>query len=283
MERAPLRHCEVSIAGIRSPLIEGGKAEASEAVVFVHGNLGSSRDWQDLAAQVSPFARAVALDMPGYGRAEKPEHLDYTVEGYAHHLARALTELGIRRVHLVLHDFGGLWGLAWAVAHPDAFASAVLLNTGAWLDYHWHLYARMWRTPLLGELSQVLATRASFHLLLKHDSPRGLSAAYINQMYEDYCDHGTRRAVLKLYRATPDPARLSQTWANALRPLDRLALVVWGKHDRYLPVQLAYRQQEVFPNAQIVVLEQSGHWPFADDPAGVAAVVVPFLRHMLSG
>jgi len=39
----------------------------------------------------------------------------------------------------------------------------------------------------------------------------------------------------------------------------------------------------VFPNAQVVVLEQSGHWPFADDPAGVAEVVVPFLRHMLGG
>jgi len=68
-----------------------------------------------------------------------------------------------------------------------------------------------------------------------------------------------------------------------LRPLARPALVVWGKHDPYLPVQLANRQREVFPNAQVVVLEQSGHWPFADDPAGVAEVVVPFLRHMLGG
>jgi pimeloyl-ACP methyl ester carboxylesterase len=121
--------------------------------------------------------------MPGYGRAEKPEHFDYTVEGYAGHLGSALMELRIRCAHLVLHNFGGLWGLAWAAAHPDAFASAVLINTGAWLDYHWRPYARMWRTPLLGELSRVMATRAFFHLFLKLDSPRGLPAAYINQMY----------------------------------------------------------------------------------------------------
>ncbi len=283
IEKAPLRQTDVTIVGIRSTLIEGGNAEASEAVVFVHGNLGSSRDWQDLAAQVSAFARAVALDMSGYGRAQKPEDFNYTVDGYAQHLASALTELGICRVHLVLHDFGGLWGLVWAVANRDAFASAVLLNTGAWLDYHWRPYARLWRTPVLGEVSRVLANRASFHLLLKHDSPRGLPAAYINQMYDDYCDRGTHRAVLKLYRATDNPAQLSQALADALRPLDRPALVVCGKHDRYLPVRLAHRQREVFPNAQVIVLEQSGHWPFADDPAGVAAVVVPFLRHMLGG
>jgi pimeloyl-ACP methyl ester carboxylesterase len=183
MESISLRHTQVTIAGIRSPLIEGGPATAEEAVVFVHGNLGSSRDWEDLAAQISPFGRALALDMPGYGRAEKPEHFDYTVEGYAGHLGSALMELRIRCAHLVLHNFGGLWGLAWAAAHPDAFASAVLINTGAWLDYHWRPYARMWRTPLLGELSRVMATRAFFHLFLKLDSPRGLPAAYINQMY----------------------------------------------------------------------------------------------------
>jgi pimeloyl-ACP methyl ester carboxylesterase len=89
MENVPLHQTEVTIAGIRSPLIEGGNASAEEAVVFVHGNLGSSLDWQDLAAQVSTFARAVALDMPGYGRAEKPEHFDYSVYGYAQHLASA--------------------------------------------------------------------------------------------------------------------------------------------------------------------------------------------------
>jgi pimeloyl-ACP methyl ester carboxylesterase len=80
MEKAPLRKTDVTIAGIRSPLIEGGKAEASEAVVFVPGNPGSSRDWEGLAAQVSTFGRAVALDMPGFGRAQKPEYFDYTVE-----------------------------------------------------------------------------------------------------------------------------------------------------------------------------------------------------------
>ncbi len=85
MERAPLRQSEITSAGIRSPLIEGRKAEASEAVVFVHGNPGSSRDWEELAARMSPFGRAVALDMPGFGQAEKPEHFDYTVDGYARH------------------------------------------------------------------------------------------------------------------------------------------------------------------------------------------------------
>jgi pimeloyl-ACP methyl ester carboxylesterase len=100
-------------------------------------------------------------------------------------------------------------------------------------------------------------------------------------MYEDF-DGGTRRAVLRLYRATRDIAGLGRRHAAALRRLDRPALVVWGKHDPYLPLSLAQRQREVFPDVRVVVLEGSGHWPFADDPAGVAQAVVPFLRRAVA-
>jgi pimeloyl-ACP methyl ester carboxylesterase len=64
----------------------------------------------------------------------------------------------------------------------------------------------------------------------------------------------------------------------ALRPLDLPALVLWGRGDPYISVDLAERQREVFPSAEVVVLEESGHWPFADDPEATAAAVVPFLR-----
>ena len=66
----------------------------------------------------SAFARVIALDMPGYGGADKPRDFPYTVDGYAAHLTGALDQLGVRRVHLVLHDFGGPWGLQWAADQP---------------------------------------------------------------------------------------------------------------------------------------------------------------------
>jgi pimeloyl-ACP methyl ester carboxylesterase len=56
----------VIIDGIRSPLLEFGPANSDEAVVFVHGNPGSIRDWGALARSVGEFGRAVAIDMPGF-------------------------------------------------------------------------------------------------------------------------------------------------------------------------------------------------------------------------
>lgn len=279
---AELRRGVVAVAGVRSLTLEAGPVGAAEAVVFVHGNPGSGRDWEELLGRVGGFGRAVALDMPGFGRADKPAGFDSTVAGYARHLDGALDELGVERAWLVLHDFGGPWGLAWAAADPDRFAGAVLINTGVLLGYRWNAAARVWRTPLLGELAQAATTRAGFRWAMARANPKGLPAPFVDQMYDDY-DRGTRRAVLRLYRATGAPGRGAEALAAALRPLGRPVLVVWGAKDPFIPVVQAERQREVFPGAEVVVLPESGHWPFADDPEGVAAVVVPFLRWGLGG
>lgn len=276
MPTSALRERSIEIEGVRSLVRDSGE-EQPEAVVFVHGNPGSSRDWLYLAERVSAFARVVAPDMPGFGRADKPADFEYTVAGYARHLGGVLDTLGIQRAHLVLHDFGGPWGLAWAAAHPEVFASTVLINTGVLPGYRWHYLARIWRTPLLGELFQLLASRRGFHLLLKHGNPRGLPRDFVDGMYDDY-DRGTRRAVLRLYRATSNPDRLTEELAAVLRPLARPALVLWGRHDPYLDLAYAERQRDVFPSARIVVLDQSGHWPYADDPEAVLNAMLPFLQ-----
>lgn len=270
-----LRSDAIRVQGMRSPVIEAGPSGAAEAAVFVHGNPGSSRDWERLVAAVGEHGRAVALDMPGFGQADKPDTFDYTIEGYADFFDAALTELGVERAHVIMHDFGGPFGLAWATRHPEAFASAVLINTGVLIDYRWHVLARVWRTPVLGELFQATATRPGFRLLLRRGNPRGLPREFVDRMYDDY-DRGTRRAVLRLYRATPP--NLLAARAARLRTLDRPALVIWGAADPYLPVEQAERQRESFPHARVVVLERSGHWPFADDPQAVERAVVPFLR-----
>ena len=268
----------VTIGEVTVPLSSTGPHDATEAVVFVHGNPGSSRDWDDLLSRVRPFARALALDMPGFGKASKPADFDYTVQGYARFLATALEQLGVQRAHLVLHDFGGPWGLEWATRDPDRLASAVLINTGALIDYHWHYLARIWRTPIAGELFQATTTRSGLRFALRHGNPRGLPRAFVDRMYDD-TDAGTKRAILRLYRATGDPAAVGRRHADALRPFDRPALVVWGAHDPYIPVAQAERQREAFPSADVAILDDSGHWPFADDPDGVGRLVEPFLRH----
>jgi pimeloyl-ACP methyl ester carboxylesterase len=285
-EQAPLgaaaRELVVDVGGVRSPVLDTGPDAATEAVVFVHGNPGIAEDWWALLEPTAAFARAIAITMPGYGAADKPADFPYTVPGYAAHLAGALDRLGVTRAHLVLHDFGGPWGLQWAADHPDRHASTTLINTGVLLREGWHALAKVWRTRGLGELFFMTSTRGGMRQFMKRTNPPTFPAAFGDHLYDLYQDKGTRRAVLALYRNTPIAPHVAAI-APALREHPRPTLVVWGAKDPYLKVRLAERQREVFRDARVTILPESGHWPLADAPDAVVAAVVPFLREQAGG
>lgn len=264
----------VEVAGVGSPVLQAGPSQETEAVVFVHGNPGPADDWRGLLARTGDFARAVAPEMPGFGAADKPRGFNYSVPGYAEHLSGVLGALGIERAHLVLHDLGGAWGLAWGLRRPERMASVTLINTGVLPDYRWYQWARVWRTPVLGELFQLTSTRSGNHAMLNRENPR-LSAEAIDRIHDAAASWASRRAVLKLYRATPAAALRGSI--ESLHHLDRPALVLWGTEDLYMPWTYAERQKQAFPSACVHLLEGLGHWPFLEAPTAVAELVIPFL------
>lgn len=269
------RHFEA--AGVSSRLVEAGPPEAAEAVVFVHGNPGSADHWEPLVeAAAGTGRRAVAFDLPDFGETIAAPGFEHSAPGYAAWIDAALAALGIERVHLVLHDFGGPIGLVWAQDNGERLASVTLIDTGVLPGYKWHRLARVWRTPVLGEIFQAMTTRSGFQWLIGRGEPRGLPRPFLESMYDHY-DHRTRRAVLALYRATDDPGGAAAGIAAALAPHDIPALVIWGAEDAYLPASMAPRQRDVFPNAAIHVLPDSGHWPYADAPAEVERLLTGFL------
>ncbi|MGV9838371.1 alpha/beta fold hydrolase [Nocardia niigatensis] len=270
---------QIVVAGVRSPVLVGGLGDTDQAVVFVHGNPDAGGDWMPLLTEVATFARVIAPDMPGFGGAERRADQDYTVAAYAAHLAGVLDELGVGTAHLVAHDFGGPWALAWAAAHPGQVGSVTLINTGVLTDYRWHRMARLWRLPVIGELVQVLATPRVLRAVLRHDNP-GLPTSWLERIVGHALPWGTKRAVLRLYRST-DTAAI-EALGIPLRELDLPALVVWGESDVYIPVEQARLQLEVFPRARVETLAGVGHWAWMEQPDRVVGLVAPFLRAQLT-
>ena len=268
----------ITINGLNTVVRDSGGEDRS-AVVFVHGNPGSGADWNAIMPPVAQFSRVLAPDMPGFGRSDKPANFNYTIDGYANHLNALLVQRGIDRAHLVLHDFGGPWGLAWAAANPTKVASLTLVNIGILPGYRWHYLAKLWRAPFIGEFVMATTTRLGLAALLKHGNPRGLPKAYLDEMFANF-DSGTKRAVLKLYRATSQLGDAAQAFHAALQPLDLETLVVWGKCDPYISYRFAEKQRHTFPRAKIEYMDDSGHWPFIDNPARFEEIVLPHLKQV---
>ncbi len=273
--QATVSELRVEVGGVRTRVFRAGGSGA-EAVVFVHGNPGSADDWQVLLEATGSVLPAVAFDLPDFGVTAAPPDFQHSAPAYAAFLDELLNVLSIERVHLVLHDFGGPIGLLWAVGNLDRLLSVTLIDTGILPGYQWHRLAQIWRTPILGELFQATTTRTAFRRMIARGEPRGLPRPFLDQMYDHY-DRRTRRAVLRLYRATDDPGSAATLLSAALAARDVPALVIWGEQDAYLPARYAERQHEAFPSAAVHVLPASGHWPFVDAPDTVERLLVELL------
>lgn len=263
------------IEGINTSVLVGGSGAPSEAVVFVHGNPDSGSDWMPLMARVAGFATVIAPDLPGFGAADARRDGDYSVFSYARFLDGVIRALHVERVHLVAHDFGGLFAAAWAADHPRQVASVTFLNTGVLLRYRWHRMARVWRTPVLGELSMRALNPQLTAAVMARENP-GLSRQWVETIAGHLMPAKTRRAVLKLYRSVR--AGDIEQLAARLREHDHDAMVIFGDADAYIPVEQASRQVEVFPRIDVRVLPGVGHWCWLERTDAVADHLVPFLR-----
>jgi pimeloyl-ACP methyl ester carboxylesterase len=234
---------------------------AAAVALYVHGVPTNSGEWPPFLERTG----GLAPDLPGFGRSGKPGSLSYTISEYEGFLERFLDLAGSDRVSLVMHDWGAV-GLAFAQRHPERVERLVLINAVPFLPgYRWHRMARIWRTPLLGELamgttSRRITRRASRRF---NATPGPMPEAWLDLVF-DHFDQGTQRAILRLYRSSP-PDVLAAAGSHLGR-LEMPALVLWGVKDPFIPVTFGRDYARALANAELQELPHAGHFPWLDDP-----------------
>ena len=269
----------ITVEGLTTSVLIGGAGRPGEAVVFVHGNPDTGSDWMPLATRVAEFATVIAPDLPGFGSADPRRDGDYSVPSYGRFVNGVIEHYGVTRVHIIRHDFGGPFAASWAADHPEKVASVSFLNTGVLTGYRWHRMARLWQTPLVGELVMATSRRRMSEKLLARENP-GLPLPWVEEIVGHLMLKKTRGAVLRLYRSVREGDM--SVLAARLRQHDHDALVVFGDADAYIPAELAHRQVEAFPRAEVHILPGVGHWCWLERTDDVAGLLIPFLRARLA-
>lgn len=251
---------------------ESGDPDAP-VLLLVHGYPESSYMWRDvLPAAAAAGWRAVAPDLAGYG--DSPADPPGTWERHVEALERFRAELGLDRVMLGVHDWGGLIGLRWACDHPGAAQGLIVSCTGFFPDGKWHGLAEAMRTPQQGEELIDSFDEEAFRNLLRGASPR-MSDEALGEYWKAYSTPERRRAQLELYRSG-DFEKL-EAYSGQLTALDLPALILWGEHDPFAPVAGAYRFARELPGARVAVID-AGHFVWEDEPERCAAEVKDFLE-----
>jgi pimeloyl-ACP methyl ester carboxylesterase len=205
-------------------------------------------------------------DMPGFGRSAKPASGDYSFRGLARWFADYTA--GLDSYSLVVHDWGSV-GLLAAMERPQALERLVIIDAVPFLPgYRWHPVARVWRRRLAGELFMGLSTKWGFRLLATRQSETQVPEAVLEEAVDgiwEHFDHGTQRAILRLYRSAPE-----EDLVDAGRNLDALkapALIVWGAKDPYLDPKFARAYADALGGrAEVEIVEEAGHWPWFEKP-----------------
>ncbi len=243
----------------RSAPAPGGKGAA--VPLYIHGVPSNSDEWVGFLAR----SGGLALDLPGFGRSGKPGSLEYTIAEYDRFIERFLEHVGVERVSLLVHDWGSV-GLAFAQRLPERVERLVIVNAIPFLPgYRWHRTARIWRTPLLGELAMGFTFRRTMRLASReaNATPGPMPNAWLDSVMGHF-DEGTQRAILRLYRSSPSD--VLEAAGKRLGSLTMPALVVWGMTDPYIPGRFAAAYASALPNAKLLELPDAGHWPWLDRP-----------------
>jgi pimeloyl-ACP methyl ester carboxylesterase len=246
----------------------GGEGAGHAVPLYLHGVPTNSDDWIEFLAR----GGGLAPDLPGFGRSGKPGSRSYTIAEYADFIEAFLELAAIERVSLVVHDWGAV-GLAFAQRHPERIERLVVINAVPLLPgYRWHRTARIWRTPVLGELLMGATTRRTLRLTSRESNatPGPLPQQLLDSMLEHF-DQGTQRAILRLYRSSP-PETLAAAGAR-LGEIGAPALVVWGDRDPYIPARFAREYAQALGGAELLELGDAGHWPWLDRPDLIERVV----------
>jgi pimeloyl-ACP methyl ester carboxylesterase len=246
------------VAGVEVAWREAG---GPAPILYVHGVPTGSWDWIPFLERTG----GVAPDLPGFGESAKPGDFDYSIEGYGRFIERLCQAQGLERLSLVVHDWGAV-GLAFAQRFPERIERLVLFSSVPFLPgYRWHRIARIWRRPLLGELLMGFGSKRAFRRLSAEATiePGPLPDWFIDQAWAHY-DHGTQRAILKLYRSAPEDA-LARA-GERLGELRCPALVLWPTRDPYIPEKFGPAYADALGGPAELELVEAGHWSWLDRP-----------------
>ncbi|BCT92341.1 haloalkane dehalogenase [Lysobacter helvus] len=278
--------------GIELSYLDEGPRDG-EVVVMLHGNPSWSYYWRHLVTGLRDRYRVIVPDHVGMGLSDKPDDAAYryTLQSRVDDLATLLDTLGIDGpVTLVVHDWGGMIGMGWAMAHPARVRRWVVLNTAMFplpeaKPMPWQL--SLGRDSKLGALMirgfNAFSGIAS-HVGVERRMPDAVRRAYV----APYDTWRNRIATLRFVQDIPlregDPAWALVDAAGRALPTfaDRPAFLGWGLRDFVFDGHCLDAFRRAWPQAETHAFDDANHYVLEDKHAVLVPAIRAFLdRHAL--
>ncbi|MGM0854538.1 MAG: alpha/beta fold hydrolase [Bacillota bacterium] len=253
---------------------------ATETFVLLHGFLSSTFSFRRLTPLLKENYNVISIDLPPFGNSEKNNRFIYSYDNLANTVIALLDHLNVSNVHLTGHSMGGQIALNVMKKAPSLVEKGVLLCSSGYLKkMKWpvtmlsyipffHLYVKLWltRSGIRNNLENVV-----------HDSKMiddEMMFGYLKPFLED----DIFKALTRMIRD-----REGDLTGSDLRNIQTPCLLVWGEHDRVVPLSTGHKLNQDIPNSRLVVLEETGHLVPEEKPEEVLEHIHQFVSAPLEG
>lgn len=255
IERSPLANCRrLLLREIDAHVLDAGKGPA---VLCIHGMGSSHYGWRRNIDILMGSFRLVAPDLPGYGFSREPEDFAYRIDDYVHFLCNLLDALKVKRVHLLAHSFGAAIAERFARLHPKRVDRLILVGAADMED------------PTLYNNEKIAK-----HLLLNSYFDKSVIDLQLVQLAKIFNQDG---------RTVATSHRVSRVNRNGVSrgdapPLSHPTLVIWGREDLIIPLELAERVLPHLEDRVFHIIEDAGHACHEEKPELFNRLVRDFLK-----
>lgn len=229
-------------------------------VLLLHGWGGALESWSPVHDDLRRSYACYAFDLPGFGESSLPP-TPWGSADYSHWLLKVMDQLKLDKPHVMGHSFGGQVTIRLASTHPERVGKLVLVCS-AGIRRRRILAAQLKRAA--GRFGRGLAT---------YGGPVGArlrDVIYRRIQSQDYANAGSLRPTL---------VKVVNEDVSCLLPrIQSPTLVVWGEHDRDVPLAAARVMERLIPQVQLAILENAGHFAYLDQFERFRLIVGRFLR-----
>ena len=262
-----------------------------EVLVCLHGFPTASWDWHRLWPSLVATRRVIALDFLGYGFSSKPGDHVYSVSEQADIVLALVRALGIRRAHVLAHDFGDgvaqelLARLAEQGADlPLRLLSVCYLNGGLFMEA---ARPRLIQRVLLGPLGPWLSRRLSYPRFARSfaaifGSNTRPNASELGDFWQLIAHDNGHHLAHALIQYIPERHRQRARWVAAMQNSRVPQRLVIGMADPVSGWRIGKRYRELLPSADVVELPGIGHYPQVEAPDAVLAAHAQFMARVAS-
>jgi pimeloyl-ACP methyl ester carboxylesterase len=260
-------------------------AGSGPALLLIHGVGDNSKAWECVHAKLAQRFTVIAPDLLGHGESDKP-HADYSLPAFANGMRDLLAVLGIDRVTVVGHSFGGGVAMQFAYQYPELVERIVLVSAGG-VSKDVSIALRLAAMPMGSEALATLrapGVMPAIRLLGRAigkafgSTQFGRDTGDLVGLLEGFLEPRALSAFARTLRSVVDARGQYVTMLDRVNLVQHMPVqVIWGEDDPIIPVEHARMAHAAIPASQLEIFEDSGHIPFNDHPDRFIEVVERFI------